>query len=136
MTDAIGMVDDDRDGYRPGACNIGPDEIRKRRAAGVAGVVATVALAAGLIAIGAPAATRLLVALPAAGAAVGFLQARSRFCVAFAIAGVRNFGPVGSVVKVGGAAAHRADLVAAVRMLAQAIAIGAAVGIVFALLPV
>ena len=136
MTDAIAYIDDDQGDYRPGGCNIGPDEIRKRRAAGVAAAVATVALGAGLIAIGAPAPARLLVALPAAGSAVGFLQARSRFCLAFGIAGVRNFGPVGSVDRIEDRDAHRADLVAAARLGAEAVAIGAAVGIVFALLPV
>ena len=136
MTDAILMIEDGQDGYRPGGCNIGPDEIRKRNAAGVAAAVATVALAAGLIAIGAPAPARLLVALPAAGSAVGFLQARSRFCLAFAVAGVRNFGPVGSVVRIEDRAAHRADLVAATKIGMGSVAIGAAVGIVFALLPV
>jgi len=133
---AISIIDDEQDGYRAGACNIGPDEIRKRNAAGVAAAVATVALGAGLIAIGAPAPARLLVALPAAGSAVGFLQARSRFCLAFAIAGVRNFGPVGSVVRIEDRAAHRTDLVAATKLGMESVAIGVAVGIVFALLPV
>jgi hypothetical protein len=135
MTDAISIIDDGQDDYRAGACNIGPDEIRKRRAAGVAAAVATVALGAGLLAIGAPAPARLLVALPAAGSAIGFLQARSRFCLGFAIAGVRNFGPVGSVVRVEDRDAHRADLIAAVKLGAESAAIGATVGILFALLP-
>lgn len=136
MTDAIAIIEEGQDGYRAGACNIGPDEILKRRAAGVASAVAAVALGAGLIAIGAPAPARLLVALPAAASAVGFLQARSRFCLAFAIAGVRNLGPVGSVVRVDDAVAHRADLVVAAKLGVEAAAIGAAVGIAFALLPI
>jgi hypothetical protein len=136
VTNAISMIDDGQDAYRAGACNIGPDEIRKRRAAGVAAAIATVALGAGLIVIGAPAPARLLVALPAAGSAVGFLQARSRFCLAFAIAGVRNFGPVGSVARVADRDAHRADLIAATKMVVEAIAIGAVVGVAFALIPV
>jgi hypothetical protein len=136
MTDAIAIIDDGRDEYRAGACNIGPDEIRKRRVAGVTAAVATVAFGAGLIAIGAPAPARLLVALPAAGSAVGFLQARSKFCLGFAIAGVRNFGPVGSMVRVDDREAHRADLIAAVRLGVESVAIGAAVGIAFALVPV
>ena len=40
--------------YRPGACNIGPREIAKRRAYGVAGIIATVVLGVVLVAIDAP----------------------------------------------------------------------------------
>lgn len=127
--------DERPDGYRAGACNIGPAEIGRRRAAGVVGVVATFALGLGLLAVGAPAPTRLLVALPATGAAFGFLQARARFCVAFAIAGLRNFGPLGSASRVDDPTAHRADLVAAARLVAAAMAIGLAVGVVFTFLP-
>ncbi len=124
------------DGYRPGACNIGPAEIRRRRDAGIGGAVATVVLAAVLLAIDAPAWARLLVFLPAAGAAVGFLQMRSRFCVAYALQGVRNFGPLGDAEKVADAADHGADLRAAARLIAGSVAIGAVVAVGFALLPV
>lgn len=124
------------DGYRAGACNIGPAEIRRRRNAGIAGAVATVVLMVALIAIGAPAWARLLVFLPAAGAAVGFLQARSRFCVAFALQGIRNFGPLGGEDRVVDAADHSADLRAAARLIAESAAVGAIVAVAFALLPV
>jgi len=123
-------------GYRAGACNIGPAEIRRRRNAGIAAAVATVVLAIVLLAIGAPPWARLLVFFPAAGAAVGFLQARFRFCVAFAMQGVRDFGPLGSREKVADAADHRADLVAAAKLVALSCAIGGVIAIGFALLPV
>ena len=132
---AIQMIDEGEDGYRAGACNIGPAEIRRRRATGIVGLVATGALGLGLVAIGAPSSTRLLVALPATVAAFGFLQARSRFCVGFALAGVRNFGPLGAVSRVDDAAAHRADLIAAMKLGAASLAIGMAVGVAFTLIP-
>ena len=47
--------------YRPGACNIGPREIAKRRAYGVAGIVATVVLGVALVAIDAPQIARAIV---------------------------------------------------------------------------
>ncbi|HSW41197.1 MAG TPA: hypothetical protein VLM76_01665, partial [Patescibacteria group bacterium] len=78
--------------YRPGACNIGRAEIARRRRAGVFGLGAAGVLAAALLLVDAPAAARWLVALPLAGGAVGLLQARFRFCAAFGLAGVRNFG--------------------------------------------
>jgi hypothetical protein len=122
--------------YRAGACNIGPDEIRRRRRTGIAAAIATVVIAVILVAINAPAWARLLIFFPAAGAAVGLLQARFRFCVAFAMQGIRNFGPVGGVDKVADAADHRADLVAAAKLIALSLLAGAVVAVVFALLPV
>ena len=44
----------DPPGYRPGACNIGPEEIARRRRGGLTGVGMAVAIAIGLVAIGAP----------------------------------------------------------------------------------
>ncbi len=41
------------DAYRAGACNIGPDEIRRRERSGHVGTVTTVGLAAALVAAGA-----------------------------------------------------------------------------------
>lgn len=78
--------------YVAGACNIGPWEIRRRRMSAIAAIAAAVALFAILVAVGAPAWTRLLLLLPLWGAGVGWLQARRRFCVAFAMAGLSNFG--------------------------------------------
>jgi hypothetical protein len=122
--------------YRAGACNIGPAEIRRRRNTGIAAAVATVILAVALVAIGAPTWARLLVFFPAAGSAVGFIQARSHFCVAYALQGVRNFGPLGDAEKVTDAADHGADLRAAAKLIAGSVAAGAIVAVVFALLPV
>ena len=122
--------------YRAGACNIGPAEIRRRQRAGIAAAIATVVLALGLVATGAPTWARLLIFFPAAVAAVGFLQARFRFCVAFALQGVRNFGPVGRADSVADAGDHRADLVAAAKLVGLSLLVGAVVSIVFALLPV
>ncbi len=79
-------------GYVAGACNIGPWEIRRRRRSAIAAIAAAVALLAILVAAGAPALTRLLLFLPLWGAGVAWLQARRRFCVAFAMAGLSNFG--------------------------------------------
>jgi hypothetical protein len=131
----IQLIDGQDGEYRPGACNIGAAEIRRRRDTGVALAIVTAALAVALVAVGAPPWARLLVFFPAAGAAIGILQARFRFCVAFALAGVRNFGPLGVPEKVADANAHRADLVAATRLISLSVAVAAAIAIVLALLP-
>jgi hypothetical protein len=76
--------------YRPGACNIGPREIAKRRAYGVAGMVSAVVLGIVLVAIDAPALARALVIFPLWGGIIGLEQARRKFCAGFAYAGIRS----------------------------------------------
>jgi hypothetical protein len=78
--------------YVAGTCNIGPDEIAMRRRFGHVGAVTTAALAAALIRSDLHPAWRLTLALPAAAAAAGYLQARERFCADFGWRGVYNFG--------------------------------------------
>ena len=83
------------DRYQAGACNIGPAEIARRRRSGHIGAALTVGLLAVLLGIDAPPAARLLLAIPAAMAAVGYLQASLRFCAAYGFWGVFNFGELG-----------------------------------------
>jgi len=83
------------DQYLPGACNIGPAEIARRRRAGHVGLILTVVLAAVLLALDAAPAWRLTLALPAALAAAGYLQAWLRFCANFGFRGVYNFDALG-----------------------------------------
>ena len=79
---------------------------------------------------------RLIVALPAAGAASGYLQAWLRFCAGFGSRGVFNFGPVGPIEPVVDSEARRRDRVRAMQIGLASLAVGAAAGIVAALLPV
>jgi hypothetical protein len=121
--------------YRPGLCNIGPAEIGRRRRAGHVGLAATVVLLGIVVAIGAPPAARLIVALPAAAAASGYLQAWWKFCAAFASRGVFNFGPLGQTPQVVDQAARAQDRSRAIQLGLASLATGAAVGIVAVLLP-
>lgn len=81
--------------YQPGACNIGPAEIARRRRAGHVGLVVTLLGFAVLVALGAPPILRLILAVPAAAAASGYLQAWLKFCAAFGARGIFNFGALG-----------------------------------------
>lgn len=78
--------------YIPGVCNIGPAEIAKRKQAGWSGLIATVVLWGIFITFGTPHVWRLLLSLPSAMAASGFLQARMHFCAYFGFASLFNFG--------------------------------------------
>lgn len=123
-------------GYRPGVCNIGPQEQARRRRAGHVGLAASAILLAVLVAIDAPPITRLLVALPAAGAASGYLQAWLKFCAAFGSRGVFNFGPLGGVEAVADDDARASDRRRARQIFLASLAIGIATGIVAVLLPI
>lgn len=70
--------------------NIGPKERRKRLVAGVVMSAITLCVAAALILAGLPRAWRLLTAVPAWIAALGFFQVRENTCVALAARGLRN----------------------------------------------
>jgi hypothetical protein len=123
-------------GYQPGVCNIGPQEIARRRLTGHIGLLATVILFAILLLVDAPPMLRLLLALPAIGAAAGYLQAWFRFCAAFGAKGIFNLGPVGPVEAVRDDAARAADRVRAWQIGLASLAIGAGVALVAVVLPV
>lgn len=115
--------------YTAGVCNIGPAEIERRRRFGDWGAVATFVLVALLRLSGAGRGPRLLVALPATVAAAGYLQAAQRFCAAFAWMGIFNFGARGGGHRVPDAAARTADRRHAIRLGAQAAALGLGVAL-------
>jgi hypothetical protein len=117
------------DQYVPGSCNIGPHEIALRRRAGHAGVVVTAALAAVLIRSDRHPAWRLALAVPAAGAASGYLQARQRFCADFGWRGVYNFDRRGQEQPVTGDQARAQDRRRALRIAAASAAVGLGVAL-------
>jgi hypothetical protein len=122
--------------YQSGVCNIGPAEIAYRRRWGHLGLIVTVALFVALVWVGAPHWTRLALALPAAGSAVGYLQAYLRFCAAFATMGVFNFGERRDVTRVTDPVALRRDRARAFRIFGASALIGLAVGVLAAVLPI
>jgi hypothetical protein len=121
--------------YQAGVCNIGPAEIARRRRAGHVGLALSVVLLAVLIVVHAPPIARLLVALTAAVAASGYIQARWHFCAAFGSRGVYNFGEVGPMTPIADKTARARDRVRAAEIGLASAAIGIGVGIVAVLLP-
>jgi hypothetical protein len=116
-------------------CNIGPAEIRRRRRAGHAGLVTTVVVLLVLVAVQAPQAARLVIALPAAVAASGYLQARLRFCAGFGSRGIFNFGPLGTTEAVIDEAARARDRARARQIGAASLAIGLVIGVLALAIP-
>jgi hypothetical protein len=118
------------DQYVPGSCNIGPEEIALRRRAGHVGLAVTAGLAAALLRSDLHPAWRLTLALPAAGAASGYLQARQRFCANYGFRGVYNFRPRGHAQAVASSEAKAVDRRRALQIAATSAAIGAVVALV------
>jgi hypothetical protein len=122
--------------YQPGVCNIGPEEIARRRRAGHAGLIVSVALFGLLLAVAAPHWARLALVVTAGGSASGYLQAWFHFCAGFGSAGVYNFGPLGAVQQVVDSGARARDRMKSWEIGLASLAIGLAVGIGAALLPI
>jgi hypothetical protein len=122
--------------YQAGVCNIGPEEISRRRRAGHFGVAVTLGMLLGLVALGAPPVFRLVLVLPAAAAASGYLQAWLKFCAGFGRLGVYNFGRLGSTAKVVEEAARAADRRRANQIGLASGIIGLAVAVVGVFLPI
>jgi hypothetical protein len=123
------------DGYESGVCNIGPAEIAYRRRWGHVGLAITIVLFVALLVSGAPHWMRIVLALPAGGSAVGYLQAYLHFCAGFATMGVYNFGDRSQVQRIADAGARRRDQLRALRIFGASGLIGLAVGVVAILLP-
>ena len=125
------------EGYVAGACNIGPYEIRRRRQSALVGVAIAAVVLVALIALDLPAWTRLVVLFPAWGAATTWLQARRRFCVGFAMAGITNFGDDdGSRQSIVDPAQRAADRRKSMELIRDGFVIGLIVAVVAVLLPV
>jgi len=81
-------------------CNIGAEEIARRRRSAIVLTIVTALVAAALVAVHAEAAERLFIWPLATAAAVTWLQVVHRFCVAFGALGLENFGRLGEEVHV------------------------------------
>lgn len=121
--------------YEPGVCNIGPAEIARRRRAGHAGLIATVALLGALMLVDVHPLARLAVIVPATISASGYLQAMLKFCAGYGQLGVFNLGPLGETTAITDADALARDRRRARQIGLASFAIGIAVGFFAVLLP-
>jgi hypothetical protein len=111
--------------YIAGSCNIGPSEIHRRYQVAIIGGVLYLAAAIALIATDQNTATRLMAFTPAMLAAVGFIQARNRFCFAYGLMGVFNFDAAGDAKKIKDPAALKADRIHALKILGKSFLLAA-----------
>ena len=78
---------------------------------------------------------RLSLFIPAMIFSVGFIQSRSKFCLAYGLAGTFNFDKLGKISKVGSAEDRAADRKTAIQILTKSFALAALITVVFLVLP-
>ena len=76
--------------YIPGSCNIGKGEIRRRQIVALVGLFFSISTLITFNTIDAPPAVRIGIFFPFMVASVGFVQSRSKFCLAYGFAGTFN----------------------------------------------
>lgn len=123
-------------GYLPGVCNIGSREIMRRRAVGIAALV--FALISGYTLYAADDLTKSArwgVFFPLFVSAIGFIQARNKFCLAYGLAGTFNFGKIGDMERVFDAESKKTDRRKALAILIQSAIIAGVTTAIFVSLP-
>ena len=122
--------------YIPGSCNIGPREIRRRQLVGVIGLFLTIWTIYGFSHQHGSHLARLSVFLPALVMSIGYLQGRKKFCLAFGLSGLFNFGKLGNTRRVISESDRKIDRQAAMRLLLQAVGFAALITALVLLLPI
>lgn len=126
---------DTKETYIPGVCNIGKDEVnRRRKAALYAGAMVLVVIATITI-THADKLWRFLVFFPGTSFAIGVQQWSSKFCVGFGLRGVFNFKELGTVVPIEQQDMLKADRAKAIKMITIGVIGGLLITIAFYLVP-
>ena len=121
--------------YIPGTCNIGKGEIRKRQLVAVIGLLFSVSTLLTFNTVDAPAVIRLGIFFPLFVAAIGFVQSRSKFCLAYGFAGTFNMGKMGDIKRVASKEDRAADRKTALVILGKSFLLAALATAVVLVLP-
>lgn len=122
-------------GYIPGSCNIGTGEIRRRQVVALAGAAISVTSLVGLISTDAAKSARFSLFIPLMVFAIGFIQSRKKFCLAYGFMGTFNFGKLGQISRVSDPIAKKADRKTALTILAQSTALALGLTLATLVLP-
>ena len=121
--------------YVAGSCNIGKGEIRRRQIVALFGIFLTISSATALLATDQSRSSRFSIFLPALVFSIGFVQSRSKFCLAYGLAGTFNFDRLGKISRVQSAQDRKADRKTAIVILLKSAALAALITAVFFALP-
>ena len=109
--------------YVAGSCNIGTGEIRRRQVVALVGAAIYVTSLVGLISTDAARSARFSLFIPLMVFAIGFIQSRKKFCLAYGFMGTFNFGKLGQISRVSDPIAKKADRKTALTILTQSVAL-------------
>lgn len=121
--------------YVAGSCNIGKGEIRRRQLVALFGIFLTISSATVLLATDQSRSSRISIFVPALVFSVGFVQSRSKFCLAYGLAGTFNFERLGKISRVASVEDRKADRKTAIVILLKSAALAALITAVFFVLP-
>jgi hypothetical protein len=121
--------------YVAGSCNIGKGEIRRRQIVALFGIFLTISSATALLATDQSRSSRFSIFIPALVFSIGFVQSRSKFCLAYGLAGTFNFDRLGKISRVQSAQDRKADRKTAIVILLKSAALAALITAVFFVLP-
>jgi len=120
--------------YIPGTCNLGTSEVRRRQVVGLIGLVLSLISLSGLISLNAQPQARLAIFLPLMIASIGYVQSRSKFCLAYGFAGTFNLGKLGDISRVSDPLDRAADRATALKILGKSLLLASiATAVVFVL---
>ena len=121
--------------YIPGSCNIGKGEVRRRQLVALVGLFFSISTLLAFNTVDAPAEVRLGIFFPLMVASVGFVQSRSKFCLAYGFAGTFNVGKMGDIKRVTSKEDRAADRKTALAILGKSLLLAALATAVVLVLP-
>ena len=121
--------------YIPGTCNIGKGEVRKRQLVALVGLFFTISTLFAFNTVDTPTEVRLGIFFPLMVASVGFVQSRSKFCLAYGFAGTFNVGKMGDIKRVASKEDRAADRKTALVILGKSFLLAAIATAVVLVIP-
>ncbi len=121
--------------YIPGTCNIGKGEVRRRQLVALVGLFFSISTLLTFNTVDAPTEIRLGIFFPLMVASVGFVQSRSKFCLAYGFAGTFNVGKMGDIKRVASKEDRAADRKTALVILGKSFLLAALATAVVLVLP-
>lgn len=121
--------------YIPGSCNIGKGEIKRRQFVALLGLFLSIFALLTLISIDAPSSSRIGIFFPLMMASVGYIQSRSKFCLAYGFAGTFNVGKMGDLSRVASPEDRAADRKTALTILGKSLLLAVIATAVVVVLP-
>ena len=121
--------------YIPGSCNIGKGEVRRRQLVALVGMFFSISTLLAFNTVDAPTEVRLGIFFPLMVASVGFVQSRSKFCLAYGFAGTFNVGKMGDIKRVASQEDRAADRKTALVILGKSFLLAALATAVVLVLP-